>query len=382
MRPIVTRIAFSVKAVVACAALCAAVLVFSEVRAMAAGVEKKSFGKTQDGTPVDLYSLTNMGGSVAKIMTYGATLTELHVPDRNGKLADVVLGFDNLDGYLAGHPFFGSTVGRYANRIAKGKFTLDGKEYTLAVNNGPNHLHGGLKGFDKAVWKAETISNIDGPSVRFTHVSPDGDEGYPGTLNVAVVYTLTNRNELKIDYTATTDKPTQINLTNHSYFNLAGGGDVLGHELRLHADRYTVPDDTLIPTGEIKPVRDTPLDFTTTHLIGSRIKQIPASIGGYDHNYVINGGGGSLARAAHVYERSSGRAMEVLTTQPGVQLYTANFLDGKLKGKGGAAYSKHAAFCLETQHFPDSPNKPSFPSTVLRPGQTFRSTTVYRFSTQ
>jgi aldose 1-epimerase len=382
MRTIARRSAFSVKAAALCAVCCVAGLVTSEVRVMAAGVDKGNFGKTQDGTPVDVYTLTNAGGSVAKIMTYGATLIQLRVPDREGKLADVVLGFDNLDGYLAGHPFFGSTVGRYANRIAKGKFTLDGKEYTLAVNNGPNHLHGGTKGFDKAVWKAEVVGSGEGPSVRFSHVSPDGDEGYPGTLNVTVVYTLTDRNELRIDYTATTDKATQINLTNHTYFNLKGGGDVLGHELRLYANQYTVPDDTLIPTGEIKAVRDTPLDFTNTHLIGTRIKQLPASIGGYDHNFVINGGGGSLAPAARVYEPTTGRVMDVLTTQPGVQLYTANFLDGSLKGKGGVAYNKYAAFCLETQHFPDSPNKPSFPSTVLRPGQTFRSTTVYRFSTQ
>jgi aldose 1-epimerase len=348
---------------------------------MPATIEKAAFGTTPDGTPVDLYVLTNSKGMKAKIITYGAILTELHVPDRNGKLADVVLGFDDLQGYLAGHPFFGATVGRVANRIAKGKFTLDGKEYSLAVNNGPNSLHGGLKGFDKAVWKAEQVKVADGVAVRFSHLSPDGDEGYPGKLSVTVTYTLTNENALKIDYQATTDKPTPVNLTNHSYFNLAGhqAGDILGQELTLQADEYTPADDTLIPTGEIKSVKGTPLDFTKPTTIGSRIAQLKTT-GGYDHNFVLRGGGKKLAPAARVYEPKSGRVMEMETTEPGVQLYTSNGLDGKLKGKSGVAYPKHAAFCLEAQHFPDSVNHPNFSSVILRPGKTYSQTTVYKFS--
>jgi aldose 1-epimerase len=350
---------------------------------MPATIEKTAFGRTPEGPAVDLYVLTNSKGMKAKIITYGAILTELHVPDRNGKLADVVLGFNDLQGYLAGHPFFGATVGRVANRIAKGKFTLDGKEYTLAVNNGPNSLHGGLKGFDKAVWKAEPVKVADGVAVQFTHVSPDGDEGYPGNLSVAVTYTLTNENALKIDYKATTDKPTPVNLTNHSYFNLAGhqAGDILGHELTLEADEYTPADDTLIPTGEIKSVKGTPLDFTTPTAIGARIAQLKTT-GGYDHNFVLRGHGKKLAPGARVYEPKSGRVMEMDTTEPGVQLYTSNFLDGKLKGKGGVAYPKHAAFCLEAQHFPDSVNHPSFPPVILRPRKTYTQTTVYKFSTK
>jgi aldose 1-epimerase len=350
---------------------------------MPATIEKTAFGRTPEGTPVDLYLLTNAKGMKAKIIAYGAILTELHVPDRNGKLADVVLGFDDLQGYLAGHPFFGATVGRVANRIAKGKFSLDGKEYTLAVNNGPNALHGGLKGFDKAVWKAEPVKVPDGVAVQFTHLSPDGDEGYPGKLSVTVTYTLTNENALKIDYKATTDKPTPVNLTNHSYFNLAGhqAGDIMGHELMLAADEYTPADDTLIPTGEIKTVKDTPLDFTKPTAIGARIAQLKA-IGGYDHNFVLRGGGKKLALAARVYEPKSGRVMEMETTEPGVQLYTGNFLDGKAKGKGGVAYKKHAAFCLEAQHFPDSVNHPNFPSIIVRPRKTYTQTTVYRFASK
>ncbi len=344
-------------------------------------VEKMLFGKTADGTAVDLYVLTN-GKITAKVMTLGGIVTELHVPDRDGKVADVVLGFDNLDSYLAGHPHFGAITGRFANRIAKGRFTLDGKEYKLAVNNGPNSLHGGLKGFDKVVWKAEDVSGPDGPAVKMSYRSPDGEEGYPGNLSVSVTYTVTSDDALRIDYSATTDKPTPVNLTNHSYFNLGGpaSGPVLGHELMLAADEYTAADETLIPTGELKPVRGTPLDFTTPTAIGARFDQLPGDPKGYDHNYVIRHDTRSPALAARVYEPKSGRVMEMYTTEPGVQFYTANFLDGKLTGKGGVAYNKQQAFCLEAQHFPDSVNHDSFPSTILRPGSTYKQTTIYKFS--
>lgn len=349
-------------------------------RGVNAAVRKQSFGKTKSGEAVELYTLESGRGVTAKVMTYGALLTELHVPDRQGRAADVVLGFDTLESYLAGHPFFGATVGRYANRIARGEFTLDGKTYTLAKNNGPNHLHGGLLGFDKKVWRAEEFPGQ--AAVRFRYRSPDGEEGYPGTLDAEVTYTLTADNALRLDYRAITDRPTIVNLTNHSYFNLAGhaSGDVLGHELMLAADRYTPVEGTLIPTGEIRPVEGTPLDFRKPTAIRARIVQL-ADVpgGGYDHNFVLNGGGRSLALGARVVEPRSGRLMEMLTTQPGVQLYTANFLDGKTKGKGGAAYGKHAGFCLETQHYPDSPHHPGFPTVVLRPGETYLQTTVYRF---
>jgi aldose 1-epimerase len=345
-------------------------------------IEKSEFGKTPDGTAVDLYTLTNGHGMKAKIITYGGIVTELHVPDRNGKLGDVVLGFDNLEGYLAGHPYFGAIVGRVANRIAKGKFTLDGKEYTLATNNGPNALHGGIKGFDKVVWTAEPLEAADGMALKLTYRSRDGEEGYPGTLSTTVMYVVKNTNELKVEYQATTDKPTIVNLSNHSYFNLAGPafGDILGHELMLAADEYTPVDETLIPLGDIRSVRGTPLDFTTAKTIGADIRQIPSQIGGYDHNFVLRRRGPKLELAARAYDPKSGRVMEMFTTEPGVQFYTANFLDGKLKGKGGVAYQKHQAFCLEAQHFPDSVNQPNFPSVVLRPGETYRQATVYKFS--
>jgi aldose 1-epimerase len=347
-----------------------------------AAIDKQAFGKTPDGKAVDLYVLTNASGMKAKVMTYGAILTELDVPDRDGKLGDVVLGFDDLKGYLAGHPYFGAVVGRVANRVAGGKFTLDGKEYKLAVNNGPNALHGGLKGFDKVVWQAEPVKAADGVAVKLSYVSPDGEEGYPGKLSVTVTYTLTNQNELKIDYTATTDKATPVNLSNHSYFNLAGpaSGTILGHELMLAADRYTPVDATLIPTGEIKPVKGTPLDFTTPTPIGARINLLKGDPVGYDHNFVLNGEGKSLALAARVREPKTGRLMEMYTTEPGVQFYTGNFLDGKNKGKGGVAYQKHQGFCLEAQHFPDSVHHANFPSVILQPGKTYTQTTVYKFS--
>jgi len=345
----------------------------------AAALETSAFGQMPDGTPVDLYTLHNKNGMTAKLVPYGATLAELWVPDRNGKNVDVVLGFDKLSGYLGDHPSFGSTVGRYANRIAKGHFTLDGKEYQLAINNPPNTLHGGKIGFNRKLWKAEPSSSAKGESVRFTYTSPDGEENFPGDLKVNVTYTLTDANELKIEYSAETDKPTVLNLTNHSYFNLAGSGDMLGHILFLNADRYTPVDSTLIPTGELKNVTGTPLDFRKPTQVGAHIAEI-RDIGGYDHNYVVNGKAGTLRLAARVTEPKSGRVMEVFTTEPGVQFYSAIHLDGTLTGLDGIAYQKFGALCLETQHYPDSPNEPKFPTTVLRPGEKFHSETIYKFS--
>jgi len=351
-----------------------------EARVMSANEE--SFGQTSDGRGVNLYTLTNTNGLKARITNYGAILVSLEVPDRNGRLADITLGFDTLEGYLKGHPYFGATVGRYANRIGKAKFVLDGVEYKLAANNGENHLHGGIKGFDKVVWKPEDLRADDNEAlVKMSYVSEDGEEGYPGNLACTVTYTLTKDDELKMSYEAETDKTTVVNLTNHSYFNLAGEGtgDILRHELRLNADKYTPVDEGLIPTGEIRSVKNSPMDFTLPKSIGSRIKQVG---NGYDHNYVLNSGGGALALAARAYEPTSGRIMEIHTTEPGVQLYTGNFLDGSLIGKAGKAYKKHYAFCLETQHFPDSPNKPNFPSVVLQPGQKYTSVTVHKFYTR
>ncbi len=344
---------------------------------MKPSVQRASFGQVESAMPVELFTLTNAQGLVAKITNYGTIITELHVPDRKGNLGDVVLGFDNLAQYLKRHPYFGCTVGRVANRIAKGQFTLDGKKYQLAVNNGPNHLHGGLRGFDKVFWSAEPQS---GAAVKFTYTSADGEESYPGKLDVVVLMTLTDANQLRIEYQARTDKPTPVNLTNHSYFNLAGQGDILGHELMIAADAYTPTDPTLIPTGEIKPIQGTPLDFTQPKTLGSRIEHMRGVEFGYDHNYVLRGGGRSLTFAARVHEPVSGRIMEVSTTQPGVQLYTANYLDGSLTGKRGIVYRQHDALCLETQHFPDSVNHPSFPSIILRPGRKYQQTTVYEFS--
>ncbi len=344
-------------------------------------LEEKVFGRMPDGTPAKIYTLRNRNGMVARITEYGAILTELHVPNRHGTTGNVVLGFDNLDRYLKGHPFFGATAGRVANRIANGTFMLGGKEYVLAKNNGPNHLHGGLKGFDKKLWQSKALPATDHEvAVEMRCFSPDGEEGYPGNLTLTVAYTLTDKNELRIVYKATTDKATPVNFTNHSYFNLAGSGEILGHELRLNADRYTPVDDGLIPTGEIKSVKGTALDFLKQTAIGARYKETGLPTPGYDHNFVLNHGGKSLDIAARVYEPKSGRVLEVLTTEPGIQLYTANYLDGTITGVGGVQYPRFGGLCLETQHFPDSINQPNFPSVLLRPGETFRSTTVYRFS--
>lgn len=345
-------------------------------------IENVDFGRMPDGTNVRKVTLQNDRGCIARFTSYGAMLIELHVPDRKGRMADVVLGFDTLEPYLAGHPFFGNTTGRYANRIAGARFTLDGTTHTLPANNGANHIHGGPKGLDKQNWETETFDTPQGPAVRFRHTSPDGAEGYPGNLQLVVTYTLTHRNELRIDYQAVTDKPTVVNLTNHSYFNLkgAGEGDILDHVLRLSAARYTPADDALIPTGEIRSVAGTALDFRTPLAIGARWEHLPEKLKGYDHNFVINDWApGKLVDCADLYEPASGRRMRVLTTEPGVQIYTAIHLRG-VNGKGGKTYNPYGGVCLETQHFPDSPNKPHFPTTVLRPGETFRSTTIYAFS--
>ncbi len=345
-------------------------------------IKKESFGKSKEGEEAFQYTLTNEKGMEVKISNYGATITSIMVPDKNGKMGDVVLGFDSLGGfqseaYTKSNPYFGAIVGRYGNRIAKGKFTIDGTEYTLATNNGPNHLHGGNKGYDKVFWNAEEVPGQN--ALRMTYLSKDMEEGYPGNLNVTVTYTLTNDNELKIDYEATTDKATPVNLTNHAYFNLAAGQakDALDHVLMINADKYTVVDETLIPTGENRAVAGTPMDFTKPTVIGERISAVE---GGYDHNYVLNNGEGDSKLAATVYEPTTGRYMEVFTTEPGIQFYSGNFLDGTLTGKGNTTYSKHYGFCLETQHFPDSPNQNDFPSTILRPGEKLTSSTTYKFS--
>jgi aldose 1-epimerase len=342
--------------------------------------KKTSFGKLPDGTEIQQFTLRNTKGAVAKVITYGATLTELWVPDKSGKNADVVLGFDNLAGYLTDHPYFGAIVGRYANRMAKGQFQLDGRTYSLFINNGPNSLHGGKVGFNRKVWKAEPVGLAHGAAVKFTYISEDGEEGYPGTLTVHVTYELSDENALKISYAASTDKPTVVNLTNHSYFNLsgAGSGDILKDVLQLDADRYTPVGDTLIPTGELKSVQGTPFDFRKPTAIGERYAQVPGT-GGYDHNFVLNGEAGTLRKSGELYDPVSGRQMELWTTEPGVQIYMAIGLNGSIKGIGGA-YAKLAALCLETQHFPDSPNHPTFPSTVVRPGNDFQSETIYKFS--
>lgn len=347
--------------------------------------EWQTFGTLPDGTSVDLFTLTNINGVEVKVSTYGATIVSIRTPDRDGRLGDIVHGFGSLEGYLHDPPYFGALVGRYANRIARGRFTLDGATYTLATNNGPNHLHGGIKGFDKVVWTPNVIERPDEAAVELQYFSKDGEEGYPGNLDVTVVYTLTNANELRMSILAATDKATVVNLANHSYFNLAGTGDVLAHELELRADRFTPVDSDLIPTGELAPVDGTPFDFRQPMTIGARIDSDHEQMrfgGGYDHNFVLNNTSGELALAARAVDPASGRVLEVRTTEPGLQLYTGNFLDGSIVGKGGVTYARRSAFCLETQHFPDSPNQPAFPSTVLRPGERYETTTIYTFGVQ
>ena len=348
-------------------------------------IEMQAFGKTSDGTPVELYTLANDSGMQARITNYGGTLVSLLVPDRGGTPRDVVLGFDTLEEYLQHSPFFGCLVGRFGNRIAGAKFTLEGVEYTLALNDGPNHLHGGTVGFDKVVWAAQMLRGEDHAGLELRYLSADGEEGYPGNLSVTVVYTLNDENELKIAYSATTDKATVVNLTNHSYFNLAGAGcgTVLDHELTINASRFTPVDHTLIPTGELRSVAGTLLDFRQSTRIGARIDQDDDQLGyggGYDHNWVLDHEAGSLDLAARVYEPTTGRVMEVHTTQPAVQCYTGNMMPDTLPGKGRQAYVRRGGMCLETQHYPDSPNQPSFPSTVLEPGDAYAETTVFRFS--
>lgn len=354
--------------------------------AMAKGLQKEPFGTLADGTAVERYTMTNANGVEVSLLTYGGIVTAIRVPDRTGKRDNVVLGFSKLEDYVAQNPYFGTITGRYANRIASGRFTIEGREYQLAVNNGPNALHGGKAGFDKKVWQAREASAADGIAVALAYRSPDGEEGYPGNLDVRVTYTLTDADELRIDYHATTDRPTVVNLTNHSYFNLAGdgSGDVLGHELHLNASAYTPVDATLIPTGTIAKVEGTPFDFRAPKPIGRDIRDGDEQLvrgHGYDHNFVLDQPQpGALVLAARVREPATGRVLEVRTTEPGVQLYTGNFLDGTLVGAAGKIYRMSDGFCLETQHFPDSPNQPNFPSTLLRPGEEFTSTTVYRFS--
>ena len=344
-------------------------------------IKKNIFGKTDNGREVQLFTLANDNGITAKVISYGAALVSLETPDKSGRAADIVLGFDTLDEYVRDVSYQGSTIGRYANRIVDGRFTLDGVEYVLAKNDGNNHLHGGIKGFNKVIWNAEPIESGNSVGVKLEYLSKDGEENYPGNLKVTVVYTLTSSDELKIEYEARTDKKTVLNLTNHSYYNLAGAGsgDILNHKLTINADSYTEINDELSPTGRIQPVGGTVLDFTDAFVIGDRIAEVK---GGYDHNYVLNKEqGGELSFAAKVIEPVSGRSIEIFTTEPGIQLYTGNFLDA-LAGKGGSVYNKHDAFCLEAQHYPDSPNRPNFPSTILEPGQTYRQLTVHRFSSQ
>src|SRR5208282_3820473 len=351
------------------------------------GVQQQPFG-THDGRPITLYTLTNSHGVEIRAMNYGGIILSVRVPDRKGQLGDIVLGHETLEGYVPNPPYFGAIVGRYANRIANGTFTLDGKTYTLPKNDGPNTLHGGVdKTFNKVVWDGEALKDKTG--VAFSYLSKDGDDGFPGNAKIKVTYTLTDANELVIDYEATTDKATVINLSQHSYFNLSGegNGDILNHEVMLNADRFTPVDKNLIPTGELRPVKGTPLDFTTSTRVGARVDDSYDQMvlaHGYDHNWVLNreGKGDGLVLAARVYEPTTGRVLEVSTTQPGIQFYTGNFLDGTVTGKHGHVYKRRYGLCLETQHFPDSPNHPDFPSTILKPGETFKSKTVFKFSTK
>jgi aldose 1-epimerase len=351
-------------------------------------VTRAPFGNLPDGRSVELFTITNTHGIEVRAMTYGGIITVIRTPDRDGHLDDVVLGFDSLAGYLTGSPYFGAIVGRYANRIASGRFTLDGVTYHLARNNGPNSLHGGVRGFDKVLWSGEPFHGDGGAGVTLRYTSPDGEEGYPGTVNIRVTYTLTSSDELIVDYEARTDIATPLNLSQHTYWNLhgAGRGDILDHMLTLDALAFTPVDSTLIPTGDITPVEGTPFDFSAATPIGTRIEQSRAQLrvgGGYDHNWVLDRRGGArsadLIHAARLVDPASGRALDVRTTEPGIQFYSGNFLDGSIKGKGGRVYGHRTGLCLETQHFPDSPNHPNFPSTILRPGETYRSRTTFAF---
>ncbi len=343
-------------------------------------INERELGKLPDGRTVKIFTLKNKTGVVVKLSNWGATITEIHVPDKNGKFTNVVVGFDDFERIVKG-PTLGSTIGRFANRIAGARFKIDGIEYKVTANSGTNHIHGGKRGFDKVLWEATPIAEkSDRVSVQFAYLSPDGEEGYPGNLTVKVTMTLTDDNELQLMYEARTDKATVVNLTNHSYFNLAGYGNVLNHQLLIAANNYTPTDDQLIPIDEIVSVRGTPLDFTTPRKIGERIEQLIPRPGGYDHNFVLNREGKPPYFAARLSDPESGRIMEVFTTQPGLQIYTANHFNGKITGVGDIAFPKHGAICFETQHFPDSPNKPNFPSTVLRPGERFESTTIFKFS--
>lgn len=372
----------AVRAAVPAAALLAACK--SVDRGAKGSVTQQEFGKMPNGESVQIFTLKNKNGIEVSITNYGGIITSLKTFDGKGLLADVALGFDTLERYLQQHPYFGAIIGRYGNRIGKAKFTLDGVTYTLAKNNGENSLHGGNEGFDKKLWKARTESAEGAQTLVLEYTSPDGEEGYPGTLRTEVRYTLADDDSLRIDYRATTDKKTVVNLTNHTYFNLAGqgNGDILNHEIEIRASRFTPVDAGLIPTGELRSVEGTPFDFRKPHRIGERIEANDEQIklgGGYDHNFVLDREGDGLSLAARVVEPSTGRALEVWTTEPGVQFYTGNFLDGTITGKGGKVYPRRSGFCLETQHFPDSPNQPAFPSTVLEPGQEYRSSTVWKF---
>jgi len=356
-----------------------------EVSSPTEGIVKQPFGETPDGQAVSIYTLRNKNGVEARIMTYGGILVSLKVPDMYGQMGDVVLGYDNLNSYVSNSPYFGALIGRYGNRIARGHFTLDGTTYTLVTNNYPNALHGGLKGFDKRVWHPTTGYSKDGPELILDYLSKDGEEGYPGNLKVTATYTLTEDNAIRLEYAAETDKDTVLNLTQHSYWNLAGKGDILHHQVMILADHFTPVDSTLIPTGQFKPVEGTPFDFRTATAIGARIGQDDEQLkfgGGYDHNWVINKPFRKLALMAKVTSPETGRVLEVLSTEPGLQFYSGNFLDGTITGKGGWVYQHRAAFCMEPQHFPDSPNKPEFPTVELKPGQVYHNTIIYRFSVQ
>lgn len=363
----------------------ASLLGCTSVKAPADNIGRQHFGLMPDGAPVHVFTLRNTQGAEARICNYGGLLLSLKVPDRNGRLGDVVLGYDNLADYLKDSPYFGALIGRYGNRIAKGQFTLEGRQYTLATNNYPNSLHGGVKGFDKVMWTPTVLTTPEGPALKLTYLSHDGEEGYPANLSVTAVYTLTEDNSIKLEYTATTDRPTVLNLTHHSYFNLAGHGDILQHVVMMPAGKFTPVDSTLIPTGELRPVDGTPFDFRTPTAIGARINKDDEQLKfgkGYDHNWVFDKQVGQMTLMARVYEPTTGRVMEVSSTEPGLQFYSGNFLDGTLKGKGGWVYQFRNAFCMEPQHFPDSPNQPQFPSVILKPGETYHNTIIYHFTTR